>query len=76
MRVRMRLPRKPSREQVWIVQHDESSDNTVLGVFTTQDEAAAFAEEIDEDFQNGVFYAAFPIGYRYTDGAARYRSDF
>ena len=30
---------------IWIVQHDESPHNTVVGVFATEDEAASFAEE-------------------------------
>ncbi len=58
--------------QVWIVQHDESPDNTVLGVFATEDEASAFMTEVEKDFENGVLCSAFPVGYRYTDGAAGY----
>ncbi len=58
--------------EVWIVQHDESPDNTVLGVFATQDEARLFMDEIKDAFEGGVFCSAFPAGYRYTDGAAGY----
>ena len=31
---------KKNRESVWIVQHDETPHNTVLGVFATAEEAA------------------------------------
>ena len=58
--------------EVWVVQHDESPDNTVLGVFATQDEARVFMDEVKEGFKNGVICSAFPVGYRYTDGASSY----
>ncbi|OUE10444.1 hypothetical protein C5E16_02675 [Clavibacter michiganensis] len=54
--------------EVWIVQHDESPDNTVLGVFATSEEAHAFAEEVTDRFPNGAITARFPIGYRYDAG--------
>ena len=54
--------------EVWIVQHDESPDNTVLGVFASQDEADAFMDEVKSNFENGVLCSSFPVGYRYTDG--------
>lgn len=61
-----------SVDHVWIVCHDETPDNTVLGVFLTEDEASAYAEEIQDQFEDGVIYSAFPIGYRHIDQASRY----
>lgn len=57
---------------VWIVCHDESPDNTVLGVFRTAEEAQAYADEVQHMFENGVIYSAFPIGYRHIDQRSRY----
>lgn len=59
---------------VWIVQHDEHPHNTVLGVFATSEEAMAYMDEAQGEFENGVICSAFPIGYRHLDGRARYRS--
>jgi hypothetical protein len=56
-------------EGVWIVSHDESPHNTVLGVFTTQDEASAFADEVERRFTDGVIYSRYPVGYRYDRGS-------
>ncbi|GEM_PF-1159396 len=56
---------------VWIVQHDETPHNTVLGVFDAQEEAASYAEEVGPLHKNGVIYAFFPLGYRfYRDALA------
>ncbi|TDW28776.1 hypothetical protein [Cryobacterium psychrophilum] len=52
---------------VWIVQHDESPHNTILGVFATQDEAQSFAEGVEE-FKDAVLYARYDIGYRCDRG--------
>jgi hypothetical protein len=60
------------RRSVWIVQHDESPNNTILGVFPSGKEAAAFAEEVKGQFENGVLTAQFVIGYRFDDNSARY----
>lgn len=54
--------------EVWIVQHDESADNTVLGVFGSQNQAQSFAEEIGYRFANGVIFARYKVGYRYDQG--------
>lgn len=36
----VRVPARPfAGGEVWIVQHDDSPDNTVLGVFAADDEA-------------------------------------
>jgi hypothetical protein len=60
------------RHTVWIVQHDESPANTILGVFSSGKEAAAFAEEVNGQFENGVLTAQFVIGYRFDDNSAHY----
>jgi hypothetical protein len=60
---------------VWIVQHDESPDNTILGVFASQGEATAFAEEIEDQFVDGVIFSTFAIGYRFDQGSSRYRAE-
>jgi hypothetical protein len=60
------------RRSVWIVQHDESPHNTILGVFPSSKEAAAFAEEVKEQFENGVLTAQFALGYRFDENSARY----
>ncbi|POH72170.1 hypothetical protein [Arthrobacter glacialis] len=54
--------------EVWIVQHDETAHNTVLGVFATQDEAQSFAEEVGGRFANGVIFSSYQVGYRYDEG--------
>ncbi|ALD13896.1 hypothetical protein BFL35_13710 [Clavibacter michiganensis] len=54
--------------EVWIVQHDESPDNTVLGVFATREEAHDFAEEVTDRFPNGALTTHYPIGFRYDRG--------
>ncbi|KZC95748.1 hypothetical protein [Clavibacter tessellarius] len=54
--------------EVWVVQHDETPDNTILGVFATRQEAYAFAEEVTDRFPNGAMTVRFPIGYRYDRG--------
>ena len=57
---------------VWIVQHDESPNNTVLGVFSSSQEADAFAAEVKGQFKNGVICSEFAIGYRFVHGSQRY----
>lgn len=57
--------------KVWIVQHDESPHNTVLGVFASADEAHKFAEEVEHEWANGVLTAAYDVGYKYN--AENYR---
>jgi hypothetical protein len=61
--------------RVWIVQQDETPDNVVLGVFDDPSEADEFAEAIQDEFPGHVIIEQFPVGYKYTDGLARY-SDF
>lgn len=60
--------------EVWIVQHEDSPHNTVLGVFGSPAAADLFADEVKDHYRNGVIIASFPIGYRATDNAARYSS--
>lgn len=68
------MPRRRNTDlrEVWIVQCDESPHDPVLGVFATQDEALDYMDEVKDRFENGVICSVFPVGYRYTDGAARY----
>jgi len=54
--------------EVWVVQHDQSPHNTIVGVFASEAEAAAYAEEVQHRFSDGLIYARFPIGYRYDIG--------
>jgi hypothetical protein len=61
--------------RVWVVQQDETPDNVVLGVFDDPGEADVFADAIEDKFPGHVIIEQFPIGYKYTDGSARY-SDF
>jgi hypothetical protein len=59
------------RRSVWIVQHDDNAHNTILGVFPSGKEAAAFAEEVKDQFENGVLTAQFALGYRFDENSAR-----
>lgn len=54
-------------DAVWIVRHDESLVNSVLGVFLTEREASDFADEVEGRFENGVIYSRYPVGYRYDE---------
>jgi len=49
---------------VWIVQHDETPDSTVIGVFLTQEEAWAYSEATKDRFPNGTLFSFFEFGYR------------
>ncbi|SOC87841.1 hypothetical protein SAMN05660766_1529 [Curtobacterium sp. 314Chir4.1] len=69
-----RRPKLFAGGEVWIVQHDESPHNTVLGVFATDDEAYAFMDTVKDDYENGVICSSFSIPYRSTDGAVRYQA--
>lgn len=53
------------------MQHDESPHNTISGVFPGGTVAAAFAEEIKDQIENGVLHAQFVIGYPFDDNSAR-----
>lgn len=53
---------------MWIVLHDESPHNTVLGVFATESEASKFSVEVEALFPQGVIYSRFAVGYRYDHG--------
>lgn len=61
-------------QRIWIVQHDESPDNTVLGVFDDELAADRFAKEVQHRSTNGVLIASFEIGYRYDAGSHRFRA--
>lgn len=43
-----------------------------LMVFATSREADAFAEGVQHQFQNGVIYSEFEMGYRFDKDSARY----
>ena len=66
------LERFRSRSAVWIVQHDESPHNTILGVFGDQQSAVDFADEMGYRFPNGVIWGKYKIGYRSDVGGERY----
>ncbi|WP_035254139.1 hypothetical protein [Agrococcus lahaulensis] len=59
-------------QRIWIVQHDESPDNTVLGVFDDETAADRFAKEVQDRWTNGVLIASHEIGYRYDAGSYRF----
>lgn len=67
-------PKSFRGEHVWIVQHDESPDNTILGVFATDDEAYEFMETVKHNYENGVILSSFPIGFRSTDGVVQFHT--
>ncbi len=50
--------------EIWIVQQNETPHNTILGVFATQQEAAAYAERVAPLHEGKVLYARYVIGYR------------
>ena len=55
-------------KNVWIVSHEDSPPNNIIGVFATQSEAASFAEEMAAGPFESVIYSSFSIGYRYDRG--------
>ena len=57
--------------KIWIVQHDESPHNTILGIFETQAEATAFVDEVKDQFIDGVIYSSFDIGHRFDRGTGK-----
>ena len=52
--------------QVWIVHHDSSPDNNILGVFDKEDEAYAYQELVAGDYPNGVLLTPYPVPWRRT----------
>lgn len=59
---------------VWIVCQDETPDNTVLGVFETQEEAWALATELQGSYENGAICFSWEVGTRCGQGR-RYSTD-
>lgn len=57
---------------MWIVCHDESPDNTILGVFRTSEEADEYAKEVGHMYENGVIYSGYRMGYRHIDESHRF----
>lgn len=60
-------------QTVWIVCQDETPDKTVLGVFETEAEASSLADDIQDQFPNGVIHFSWVVGTRY-DQETRYSS--
>lgn len=56
-------------QQVWIVYHGSSPDNTILGVFDDEAEAYVFQEEQAPNFPKGVLLTPFSVPWRCTDGS-------
>ncbi len=54
-------------KEVWIVYHDSGPDNNILGVFENYEDASAFAEEIESEWEKGVLLTPFPVPWRSTD---------
>ena len=54
-------------KQVWIVYHDSSPDNVILGVFDDENEAYTFQEAVAPDYPNGALLTPFPVPWRATD---------
>lgn len=61
-------------QTVWIVCQDETPDNTVLGVFETQEEAWALAVELQGLYENGAICFSWEVGTRRGQGR-RYLPD-
>jgi hypothetical protein len=57
---------------VWIVQHDESPHNTILGVFGDEQRASDNADVMGFQFTNGVIWGKYKIGYRLDAGGERF----
>lgn len=54
-------------KRVWIVFHDSSPHNTILGVFDNAEDAGAYAEEIGREYENGALITNLPVPWRATD---------
>ncbi len=66
-----RWPRNRMRgmSEVWIVYHDSTPDNNILGVFDSLDDADSYAEEIGPMWEKGALVSRFPVPWRSTDKA-------
>jgi hypothetical protein len=71
-RLRAWLERFRNRSALWIVQHDETAHNTILGVFADGRQAMSLADDVQDQFENGVVYGRYKIGYRFDGGSSRY----
>ena len=60
-------------QQVWIVYHDSSPDNVILGVFDVEDEAYTYQEAVAADYPSGALLTPFPVPWRATDHSAEIR---
>lgn len=52
---------------VWIVYHDSSPDNNILGVFDNNDEAREYQELIAPDYEKGALLSCFEVPWRMSD---------
>ncbi|WP_127476931.1 hypothetical protein [Microbacterium sulfonylureivorans] len=60
-------------KQVWIVYHDSSPDNNILGVFDDEDEAYAYQEAVAPGYPDGALLTPFPVPWRSTDHVTEIR---
>jgi len=60
-------------EEVWIVFHDVSPDNNILGVFVDEEEAREYAERIGSNYPTGVLTSPFPVPWRSDDSSVPLR---
>ncbi|MFP1602043.1 hypothetical protein ACLD0U_05050 [Microbacterium sp. 2216-1] len=60
-------------KKVWIVYHDSSPDNNILGVFDDEAEAYEFQERIAPEYEQGALLSLFPVPWRCTDRATEIR---
>lgn len=57
---------------VWIVQHDESPHDTILGAFGDEQSASDYADVMGFQFTNGVIWGKCKIGSRVDSRGERY----
>lgn len=62
-------------DKVWIVYHDSSPDNTILGVFNNAEDAQEFQETVGSEYPKGALLTPFPVPWRSTDGRTEIRID-
>jgi len=64
------------QESVWIAFTDAPDEpEAILGVFGTQQGASDFLDEVMSEFpEHSLLYGEYRIGWRFDQGAERYRS--
>lgn len=53
---------------VWIVFHDSSPNNTILGVFDNEQEAYEFLEIVGPEYPNGAYLSDFDVPWKRAAG--------